>query len=70
VERLVDTGVNVFIVGTIVATNCVLEALQNKHYTVSSMKSDVFTARKGRGKQVKVIFTSFSKQQLLENFPE
>jgi hypothetical protein len=29
------------------------------------MKPDVFTARKNRAKQVKVVFTPFSKENLL-----
>ena len=69
VEGLVEAGVNVFVVGSIPATNSVLEALQNHNYSVACMKPDVFTARKSRGKQVKLVFTPFSKQKLLEDFP-
>ena len=70
IEGLVEAGVNVFIVASINAANCILEALQNMSYSVSSMRADVFTARHNRGRQVKVVFTPFSKQHLIEHFAE
>jgi hypothetical protein len=65
VEGLMEAGVNVFIVGSITSTNNVLEALQNLNYNIFCTKPDVFTARKNRGKQIKLVFTPFSKKSLL-----
>jgi hypothetical protein len=46
----------------------VLKALENLNYNIFCTKQDIFTARRSRGKQARLIFTPFFKNNLLENF--
>lgn len=58
------------VVRSMEATNCVLETFQNLGYNIFCTKADVFIARMNQGRQVKLVFTPFSKQHLLEHFPD
>jgi hypothetical protein len=67
-EGLLESGVNAFVVSSIESTNNVLNAFVHLSYNVFCTKPDVFTARKNRGKQVKLIYTPLCKKDLLNNF--
>lgn len=67
---MLAAGVNIFVVNTIESANNVLSVFTRLNYNVFCTKPDVFTARQHLGKQVKLLFTPFSKKNLFNNFEE
>lgn len=67
-KKLVEKGVNAFVVSTLESANNVLSTLTTLRYKIYCSKPDVFTARNSKGHQVKLIVRNMKREQLLDNF--
>lgn len=66
-EALLESGVSAFVLGNIESTSKMLTSFFSLNYNLYCSKPDVFTLRKNRGKQVKLIFFTFSPKDFLVN---
>lgn len=66
-EALLEAGVSAFVLGNIESTSKMLTSFSSLNYNLFCSKPDIFTLRKNRGRQVKLIFFSFSPKDFLVN---